>query len=47
MRFGASALLILAVAALANLTAAAENNAPPGIVYALGTKFNKSFNEGA
>jgi basic membrane protein A and related proteins len=26
---------------------AAENDAPPGIVYALGTKFDKSFNEGA
>jgi basic membrane protein A and related proteins len=27
--------------------AAAENDAAPGIVYALGTKFDKSFNEGA
>jgi basic membrane lipoprotein Med (substrate-binding protein (PBP1-ABC) superfamily) len=52
MRFGAFALLILAAAArLALLSAgaarAAENDAAPGIVDALGTKFDKSFNEGA
>jgi basic membrane protein A len=47
MRFGAFALLMLAVAALANVAGAAEDDAPPGIVYALGTKFDKSFNESA
>ena len=47
MRFAAFAPLIFAVVALANVAAAAENDAAPGIVYALGTKFDKSFNESA
>ena len=45
MRFGAFALLILAVVALVNVAAAAENVTSPGVVHALGLKFDKSFNE--
>ncbi len=39
--------LLPAGAARAAANDAAENDAPPGLVYALGTKFDKSFNEGA
>jgi basic membrane protein A and related proteins len=37
--------LILAVVALVNVAASAENFTSPGIAYALGAKFDKSFNE--
>ena len=47
MRFAALGLLILGVVALAGAAAAAETGGAPGLVYALGTKFDKSFNESA
>ncbi len=47
MRLLTLGAVILAVVSLSNPVAAAENDAAPGIVYALGTKFDKSFNEGA
>jgi basic membrane protein A and related proteins len=46
IRIAAAAIALTFIPAVA-LPAAAENNAPPGIVYALGTKFDKSFNESA
>jgi basic membrane protein A and related proteins len=38
---------LVLLAAMAAPVTAAQNDAAPGIVYALGTKFDKSFNEGA
>jgi basic membrane protein A and related proteins len=47
MRLRAFGVLVLAIASLANVAAAPADDRPPGIVYALGTKFDKSFNESA
>jgi basic membrane protein A and related proteins len=47
MRLRAFGVLILAIVSLADAAAAPADDRPPGIVYALGTKFDKSFNESA
>lgn len=47
MPFRALAFLILAAVSLSKTAAAPEIDAPPGIVYAQGTKFDKSFNDAA
>ena len=47
MRLRAFGVLILAIVSLADVAAAPADDRPPGIVYALGTKFDKSFNESA
>ena len=47
MQLRAFGVLILAIVSLADAAAAPADDRPPGIVYALGTKFDKSFNESA
>ena len=47
MQLRAFGVLILAIVSLADAAAAPADDRPPGIVYALGTKFDKSFNKSA